>query len=151
MYLSSLRSQLFNQILSLRISLGYWQQPLDGDVYMLHGSRSIFTDKLDDTLRQRHRCMDIATTASLYGSGRSLLSGKPLEIEQKVFADNREITRCLDDNGLKLQMRALRVTAEDLNYDYNAASKMLELKLRLPTGSYLTSLLDHFVTTSDAH
>ena len=75
--------------------------------------------------------------------------GKVLRIEQQVLAENREITDCLDRQDVSRQMRALRVTVEDFSYEYDAAEKVLRLELRLPSGSYLTSLLDHFIRVSE--
>ena len=147
--LSSLRSYLFNQILSRRISMGYWAQPLDGDVFMLRGSHSIFSAALDTTLSERFAAMDISSTASLYGKGDNRLSGEVLQIEQQVLAENHEITDCLDRQDVSRQMRALRVAVENFGYEYDAAEKVLRLELRLPAGSYLTSLLDHFIRVSE--
>ena len=149
MLLSSLRSYLFNQILSRRISMGYWAQPLEGDVFMLRGSHSIFSAALDATLSERFAAMDISSTASLYGKGDSRLSGEVLQIEQQVLAENREITDCLDRQAVSRQMRALRVAVENFSYEYDAVEKVLRLELRLPSGSYLTSLLDHFIRVSE--
>ncbi len=149
MLLSSLRSFLFNQVLCRRISLGYWDQPVDGDVFMLSGSHSIFSEPVDETLRKRYREMDISSSASLYGDGRNLLGGDPLSIESEVFSANPEITDRLERHGAKLQMRALRVAVPDLDYEYDATRKTLELQFRLPAGSYATSLLDHFTHTME--
>ncbi len=148
-YLSSLRSHLFNQILARRIELGYWQEPVDGDVFMLRGSHSIFSDPLDAGLIDRYRQMDISNCASLYGAGRNLMSAQALDIEQQLFARHADITDCLERHASKLQMRPLRVAADEFNYDYDAAAGTLLLELSLPTGSYVTSLLDHFVDLED--
>jgi tRNA pseudouridine13 synthase len=148
--LSSLRSTLFNQILAQRIGLGHWAHPLPGDVFMLRGSRSIFSDKVDDKLVARYRGLDIASTASLYGSGRCLLTGEPHSIEAQIFAEHKEITHCLDQQGAKLQMRPLRVVADKLSFDYDAEDQSLVLKVALPAGSYVTTMLDHFITLRDA-
>ena len=147
--LSSLRSYLFNQILSRRIALGYWSQPLDGDVFMLRGSHSIFSASLDTALSERFAGMDISSTASLYGEGESRLRGPALQLEQQVFDESREITDCLDRQGVSRQMRSLRVAVEDFGYEYDAGERCLRLELRLPAGSYLTSLLDHFIRVSE--
>lgn len=147
--LSSLRSHLFNQILSRRISQGHWTQPLDGDVFMLRGSHSIFSQALDATLSERFATMDISSTASLYGKGQSQLAGKALEIEQQVLAEQAEITDCLDRQGVEIQKRALRAAVEAFDYELDPGEKTLRLELRLPAGSYLTSLLDHFIRVSE--
>jgi len=145
MLISSLRSHLFNCVLARRISQGSWRQPLDGDVFMLRGSRSIFSEPLDAALQRRYAELDISSTASLYGSGRSRLSGEALQIEQQVFSENTAITACLDRHDARLQMRPLRVAVDDLDYEFDKAHRLLELRLRLPAGSYATVLLEHFM------
>ncbi len=147
--LSSLRSYLFNQVLSQRISLDHWAQPLDGDVFMLRGSHSIFSQALDATLSARFATMDISSTASLYGKGQSPLGAKALELEQQVFDGHGEITGCLDRQGVERQMRALRAAVEAFDYELDRGEKILRLELRLPAGSYLTSLLDHFIQVDE--
>ena len=147
--LSSLRSFLFNQVLARRIERGHWEYPLEGDVFMLRGSHSIFSAQLDDDIVARYQQLDIASSASLYGAGRSMLSGEPRDIEAQVFAAGNDITACLDQQGAKLQMRALRATVEDFNYDYDAADRSLRLKLTLPTGCYVTTMLEHFIVSRD--
>ncbi len=149
LYLSSLRSHLFNQILARRIELDYWQEPVDGDVFMLRGSHSIFSDPLDTDLIDRYRQMDISSCASLYGAGRNLMSAQALDIEQQLFAQHADIIDCLERHSSKLQMRPLRVAAEAFNHDYDAAAGTLRLELSLPAGSYVTSLLEHFVVLND--
>jgi len=148
--MSSLRSYLFNQILTRRISLGHWEHPLPGDVFMLRGSRSIFSDKLDDQLVARYQDLDIAGTASLYGTGRCQLTGEPQLIEAQIFDEHKDMTHCLDQQGSKLQMRPLRVAADKLSFDYDAEDQSLVLKVVLPAGSYVTTMLDHFITLRDA-
>jgi tRNA pseudouridine13 synthase len=48
LYISAMRSFLFNQILSQRIELGHWRRPLDGDVFMFNRSNSIFCEPIND-------------------------------------------------------------------------------------------------------
>jgi tRNA pseudouridine13 synthase len=148
--ISSLRSYLFNQVLAQRVRLGHWQEPLQGDVFMLRGSHSIFSDPVDENLVSRFHQLDISSTASLYGSGRQLMSGEASEIESQVFAQREDITACLDQQGAKLQMRPLRVAVDDFSYDYDASDRSLLLRLTLPPGSYVTSMLDHFIKLRDA-
>lgn len=143
--LSSLRSHLFNTSLAHRIQQGHWQAPLEGDVFMLRGSHSIFSETLDATLLERYRQLDLSSCGSLYGAGRNLMSGQAALLEQGVFAEQPEITACLDAHRSNLQMRPLRAVAESLSYDYDAAAKLLRLELSLPAGSYVTTLLEHFL------
>lgn len=144
-YISSLRSFLFNQVLNQRIQAGLWMEPQAGDVFMLAGTRSIFSEEIDAELVQRFHSLDISATGSLYGSGDTRLDGVALENESEVFARYPEITSRLEQQGAKSQMRALRATARDLEVDFDESSKQLSVKVSLPRGSYLTTLLQHFI------
>ena len=147
--ISALRSYLFNRVLAQRIHLGHWDMPLDGDVFMLRGTHSIFTDTLDDALVDRYRMLDIASTGSLYGAGQNLLGREPRAIEAQVYTACEEITGCLDQQGAKLQMRALRAVVDQFSYEYDAANQSLRLKADLPSGCYMTTLLEHFIKARD--
>jgi tRNA pseudouridine13 synthase len=148
--LSSLRSYLFNQILARRISQGHWDKPLAGDIFMLRGSHSIFKDEISDDLLARYQQLDIASSASLYGTGRKQIAGEAQALEEQIFAQHEDITNCLDRQGTKLQMRALRAVVDDFSYDYDAEKRKLWLKLTLPAGSYVTTMLEHFIDLKDA-
>jgi tRNA pseudouridine13 synthase len=143
--LSSLRSHLFNAILAQRIGLDHWQAPLEGDVFMLRGSHSIFSEPADAALLERYRQLDLSPCGSLYGSGHRLMSGQAAAIEQCVFAAHPEITACLDKQRSNLQMRPLRAVVESFSYDYDAEEKLLRLEITLPAGSYVTTLMEHFL------
>jgi tRNA pseudouridine13 synthase len=147
--LSSLRSHLFNQILLRRIELDSWALPLPGDVFMLRGSHSIFSDELDVDLLERYRQLDISSCGSLYGSGTNMLSAEPLVIEQELYVQHADIIACLERQRSQLQMRPLRAVVENLKYSYDAAAGLLELELSLPAGSYVTTLLAHFLQLRD--
>ncbi|HEY4556261.1 MAG TPA: tRNA pseudouridine(13) synthase TruD, partial [Lysobacter sp.] len=68
--LSAARSELFNRVLAARVERGCWDSPLDGEVWMLDGSRSVFGPQpFDDTLRQRLGAFDIHPTGPLWGRG----------------------------------------------------------------------------------
>lgn len=147
LYISALRSHLFNKVLSNRIELEQWIEPIDGDVFMLAGSHSIFHENLNDEILNRYQCFDISSTASLYGEGDSKLQGEALDIEKQVYAENPAIVDCLLAQKAKLQMRPTRVAVDDLSVEYQEKEKTLLIKATLPSGSYFTTLLNHFVDT----
>lgn len=147
MYLSSLRSFLFNSILSRRIGLEYWDKPMPGDVFMLCGSQSIFYEPLSNVLLERIKKFDLSSTVSLYGSGKQLLQDDALALESKVVTEYESIKNCLIQQSSKLQMRATRVAVQGLSVDHDVGAETLHVKAGLPRGSYFTSLLAHFVDT----
>ncbi|MCP3686798.1 MAG: tRNA pseudouridine(13) synthase TruD [Gammaproteobacteria bacterium] len=145
LYISALRSHLFNQVLSNRIEAEIWRQPIAGDVFMLEGTQSIFCEALSEEIVARYQNFDISSTASLFGLGANRLDGRAREIEDKVYADHAEITDCLLGLKASLQMRALRVAVKDLELEHNQQDNTLQIRATLPRGSYFTTLLNHFV------
>ncbi len=47
-------------------------------------------------------------------------------------------------------MRAIRRRAEAFEYDHDDVNRTIQIRVRLQAGSYVTSLLDHFILTRDA-
>lgn len=149
LYVSALRSFLFNYVLSYRIESGYWDKPVPGDVFMLRGSQSIFYEPINDALLERFNRFDLSSTISLYGSGKRLLEDDAMELEDQVLSNFESIKHCLTEQKAKLQMRATRVAVQDLNVKHDPTGKSLHIEVTLPRGSYFTSLLDHFVDTGN--
>ena len=147
LYLSALRSHLFNQILSRRIEAGYWSEPADGDVFMLAGSQSIFYEPINQDLIDRFDQQDISSTVSLYGTGNRMLEGRALALEDQVLAEFEEIRDCLSQQKTHLAMRATRVVVENLKFAYSDAEQTLTIVATLPRGSYFTTLLNHFLNS----
>ena len=147
LYISALRSYLFNCVLCSRIEQGYWLKPVPGDVFMLSGSRSIFYQSVNDALLERFKQMDLSSTISLFGTGRRLLQDDALKLEDQVMDNHEEIRRCLIQQKAKLQMRATRVAVQGLELNHDAVNRTLKIKLSLARGSYFTSFLDHFIDT----
>jgi tRNA pseudouridine13 synthase len=150
LYISSLRSFLFNQILSRRIEQNHWQQPLLGDVYMLSGSHSLFTGDIDDNILERYQQQDISSAVSLCGAGSSLLSETALELEKAVFHQYSEIVECLSAQKVKLQMRTTRVAVESFDVTHDCDTQSLKVSATLPSGCFFTTLLRHFIDTSNS-
>jgi len=68
--LSSVRSALFNCVLSARIEAGNWNQPLVGDAFQLEGKSAVFsTEAIDADITSRCAGGDIHPTGPLCGSG----------------------------------------------------------------------------------
>ncbi len=150
LYISAMRSFLFNRILSRRIEQGYWHKPLPGDVFMLSGSQSIFFESINEALLERFNRFDLSSTISLYGSGKRMLEGDALALEDQVLAEYETINQCLIQQKAKLQMRTTRVAVQNLKVSHDMSGKTLHVSVTLPRGSYFTSLLDHFVDTGNA-
>lgn len=145
LYLSALRSELFNRILSTRIDLGLWGQPVQGDIYMLAGSQSLFNSDINENVLSRYAEFDIHSALSLYGNGETRVDDRAGRIENDVFDSCADIRDRLIDNDLKRSYRASRAIPGDLSMAYLPDEKVLNLQVELGKGVYLTTLLEHCV------
>ena len=112
---------------------------------MLNGSQSLFTSALDTEIQRRYQELDIHSALSLYGLGAPKMSGRALAIEQEVMQASPDIIQLLEELQVKLGYRANRAAAVDLKLAHQPRDNSLTLEVELVSGSYLTSLLDHFI------
>jgi tRNA pseudouridine13 synthase len=124
LYLSVLRSFLFNEVLAARVTAGNWDEIIDGDV-------------LQET----------EATGPMWGRGRSATQGQAADLEQLALEPHREICEGLEYSGVDQGRRPLALKAEafswelDSNAPSNADSKQLVTRFSLPPGGYATSFL----------
>ncbi|WP_342315115.1 tRNA pseudouridine(13) synthase TruD [Lysobacter sp. FW306-1B-D06B] len=140
---SAARSELFNRVLAQRVREACWDTPLDGEVWMLDGSRSVFgPEPFDDALAQRLAAFDIHPTGPLWGCGESRTTGTAAQLEQAALADEEALAlrTGLEAEGLRQERRALRLKPADLTWAWREES-VLELVFALPPGAYATVVL----------
>ena len=145
--LSAARSQLFNRVLGARVAAGNWDAALDGEVWMLDGSRSVFgPEPLDDALAARLAAFDIHPTAPLWGKGELRTIGATAALEQESLADPESLAlrAGLEKAGLKQERRATRLRPQGLEWDWRDA-ETLELRFALPPGTYATTILSEVI------
>lgn len=144
MELSAARSLIFNEILAARVNDGSWNHGLDGDVFNLDGSGSIFTSEtMDDTLQARLASGDIHPTGVLWGTGNDKVSANAATIEYDTVQNNPLLTQLakgLETRDIKAQRRALRLPIEALSWKWEN-DQTLVLSFTLTTGSFATSVL----------
>jgi len=142
LYLSSARSWIFNQILSIRIQQDNWLSPMPGEVYMLNAKSACFTGQHQENSEEiRRRLLDkeINLTASLWGEGESLAMHDVLELEKLVAAEYKHLAEGLELARLKQERRSLRLVPEKLNWEIN--DDALNIMFELPTGAFATMVL----------
>jgi tRNA pseudouridine13 synthase len=141
--LSAARSELFNRVLASRVVRGDWNLPLQGEVWMLDGSRSVFgPEPWTEVLAQRLADFDIHPSGPLWGVGELRSRDEAAAVESGALVD--EIAQALRDGleraGLKQERRALRLRVQDLAYEW-LEGETLQLRFSLPPGCYATALL----------
>ncbi len=148
-YLSAARSYLFNTVLSHRVADGSWNKLLDGERFLLAGSRSSFlADEIDSELTGRYLEHDIHNSGPLWGKGEVGVSGDVARLESEVLEGFNEEKEGLERLGLKMERRALRALAGDL--EWSLEGDTLELSFSLPKGSFATVLLRECVDFREA-
>jgi len=138
--LSAARSALFNVVAAQRVGDGSWQRLRAGDVANLDGSNSIFAvDALDAVLEERCQRLDIHPTGPLWGQGPLASRGAVADLERQVCEQQAVLAVGLARHGLEQERRALRMRVG--NIAWNVMDGRLQLKFRLPRGTFATAVL----------
>lgn len=141
--LSAARSELFNRVLTARVLDGSWERGLEGEVWMLAGSRSVFgPEPWSAALAERLAAFDIHPSGPLWGEGAPRVEGACAALEAQALGedDGPALRAGLEDARLKQERRALRQRAGDLQWHWHDAGT-LELRFELAPGSYATAVL----------
>ena len=138
---SAARAHVFNRVLAARIEANVWNAPVDGDVMMLEGRRSVFAlDRVDGEARGRTARGEIHPTGPLWGRGPRLVAGIARNIEDRAVAETAPLCEGLERERLSQARRALRVNVRALECRIEAEGR-LSLRFSLPPGAYATTVL----------
>ena len=152
MLLSAARSQLFNQVLAARVAAGNWDTALEGEVWQLNGSRSVFgPEDFSDALAERLAQFDIHPTAPLWGEGELRSSGAARVLEEQAVSDEvaLRLRAGLEKAELRQERRALRLKPDGLSWQW-LEDDVLQLRFALPPGCYATALVHELGEALDA-
>ena len=119
MYLSSMRSHVFNRVLAGRVYRGNWCELVDGDVVV-----------------------DGKPTGPLWGRGRPAATGCALQIEEFALNTDATIMSALEWVGLQQERRAFVANPLDMACDVSGSSVVL--RFALPAGCFATSVLREY-------
>ncbi|HEX6832717.1 MAG TPA: tRNA pseudouridine(13) synthase TruD [Rudaea sp.] len=140
-FLSAARAQIFNAVVATRIAAGTWDRALDGEVWMLAGSHSIFgPEPITPELLERQRQGDIVATGPLWGAGPLRSGAEVAAIEEGVAAQNAELAAGLVRFDLRQERRALTLHARDVAAEWIDPTS-LRIRFWLNSGSYATAFL----------
>lgn len=137
--LSASRSYLFNQVVSKRIEMNMFEHPQAGELYILSGTNSYFSDELTDEIAKRLREQDIKISAPLVGKGELETSGEVCNIEQTTIDEHKDWLNMLAENGLKQERRSISLYPKNMQWQTQGDSLIVEFDL--PTGCFATSVL----------
>lgn len=139
--LSAARSEIFNAVLAERVRRDDWDVGLDGEVWMLDGTHSVFGPQpADEALAARCAALDIHPTGPMWGEGALRSQGDAAALETAAAAARSDLATGLERAGLRQERRALRLPVRELAWQW-PADDVLELRFFLPAGSYATAVL----------
>lgn len=148
LFLSSARSFLFNQALSKRVTNHTWDQALEGDVFVLDGSRQFFQgETVSAEIQARMLEHDIHPSGPLFGIGESVVKHGVKESEEAVFSDNIVFCEGLKKQKVESARRSLRVVPQNLELNF-LDNDRLHISFKLQSGSYATAVLRELVNTT---
>ena len=125
-YLSAVRSFVFNEVLALRIQQGLWGQTLPGDVMDEAGQ----------------------PTGPLWGRGRVATTDQAQALERSVAERHATLCDGMEHAGLDQERRALVARPADMRWEWPQADQLV-LTFSLPAGNYATSVLAEILHTTE--
>lgn len=137
--LSASRSYIFNQVVNERLKQNIFTTPINGDVFILNGSNSFFSQDVDDEIKQRLLENDIHISAPLFGKGEFETKGQILELETKIANEHANWQQMLIEQGLKQERRSILLNPENLTWQVKGNDLLISFDLA--TGCFATSVL----------
>jgi tRNA pseudouridine13 synthase len=125
-YLSAVRSFVFNELLALRIRQGLWGKTLPGDVMDEAGQ----------------------PTGPLWGRGRVITTDQARALENGVAERHAKLCEGLEYAGLDQERRALVASPADMSWKWLQADQLV-LAFSLPAGTYATSVLNEILRATE--
>lgn len=148
-YLSAIRSFLFNQVLAERVRRGDWNRIIDGDLAMLDGTQSIFPcDNPDSDIEDRVKRLDIHPTGPMPGENGTQPTGSAMQMEQVALQNWPQLVEVLQAQRVQTSRRALRLIPAGL--EWSIEDDGLVLAFSLPPGTYATTVLREILVFRDA-
>lgn len=141
LWISALRSALFNQVLASRVRNETWAACLPGDVLQLDGRSALFKpDPLDAEIAPRLARGELHPTGPLPGDGASVVDDTVLAFEAEVLAPWQGI--CADLTALRVpaQRRSLRLMLQAPSWHWPSPDTLV-IEFTLTAGAFATSVL----------
>lgn len=141
--LSSLRSYLFNTLLSFRVKNGSWNGVITGQPLQLSGTRSWFLAEGTEDEITRVKEGDCSPTCPLY-SEQFINDPQLLSVhETELMKELSELTKLMDKFRLEKAIRATVLRPE--NFSYTIEGGNLLLSFSLPPGCYATVIIREII------
>ncbi len=152
MWLSAVRSNLFNQVLAERVRRDCWNRVLAGDILQPEGSRGLFMADDDCDAVERVASGEVHPTAPLPGLPGLASSGPCNKLEQQILAPHAPVIEGLRQIKVEEARRSTRLPVRDLQWVWHTdpereGEDCLELAFTLPTGAFATTVMAELISS----
>ncbi|MDQ6573356.1 MAG: tRNA pseudouridine(13) synthase TruD, partial [Haemophilus parahaemolyticus] len=146
-YLSAARSEVFNLVVSQRITDHQMQTVLLGDYLQLAGSNSFFEVKAEDLVQSQQRLdeNDVLLTAPLIGENSLEQNGN--EREKAIVAQHENLISLMKKERMNTARRAMLCKPQDLRWQFEPEG--LRITFFLNSGSYATGLVRELIILNE--
>lgn len=148
LWLSAVRSELFNQVLAERVRQGCWNRLLAGDILQPEGRRGLFPADEDVEAEARVNAGEVHPTAPMPGAAGMASSGGCAALEDTVLAPHAALIDALAQHKVDGARRATRLPVQDFSWQLpeEAGPGILRLGMTLPAGAFATTVLAELLT-----
>lgn len=141
LYISAVRSQLFNKLLAARIDQGVWHDWLDGDVLIEpYSQRCQLWDPSSEEQRAARERREWVLSAPLWGKGELYSQSSARQFEQEQMSQYQTTCQQLEELGLRQERRAALLVPQGVELG-SVAEGECTLEFSLPSGCFATSVL----------
>ena len=146
-YLSAARSEVFNLVVSQRISDGLTQKILENDYVQLAGSNSFFCVNSDEIVETQARLaqQDLLLTAPLIGERSLEMECNPAE--KAIIEQHAQLVALMQKERMATARRAMLCKPQNLEWQFEQEG--LRLKFFLDSGSYATALVRELILLAE--
>jgi len=146
LWLSAVRSRLFNEVLAERQRRGCWDQLLEGDILQPDQRRGLFFAADEPLAAERINAGEVHPTAPLPGAGGMQPTSACAALESEVLQPYSDLMTALAREGVEAARRATRLPVTAFHWQQDGDT--LELRFTLPAGAFATSVLAVFLNWS---
>jgi tRNA pseudouridine13 synthase len=148
-YLSAVRSYLFNHLLEQRVKDGTWNRLIAGDfVQFTEGKSGFYCEQPEENDHARCDSGQLSACASLPGSIKEVFSTLD-QRESQQLEPYESWVQALEQKNVARQFRKLRLLPENAQFEIVEGDPVLQFFL--PAGSFATTVLSELFQWSDRH
>lgn len=138
-YLSAARSWIFNNIVSQRITEGYFSQPVDGDILLDQNDRIVNENVTSEESIQKIQNGEWSISAALAGDNQLPTTEKALSFEQPQLDAEPDLMALICGNRMRHERRSVELHPENLTW--SSEGDTLTLSFSLTSGSFATVIV----------